>query len=188
MRYNTGMERFDFAHRPDAELFDSAFELVKASFPPSEYRYRDTLLGMLDWPTYAMYIEHQASRATGLICSHEFGGMRFVETFCISPGLRGAGRGGRMLDEYVSLRPGPVVLEVEPPEDELTRRRVGFYRRHGFELDERDYVMPPLEPELPPLKLLLMSTQPLGADFEAVRDAIYRTVYRVEPRDVPRLG
>lgn len=30
-----------------------------------------------------------------------------------------------------------------------------------------------------------MSDAPLGDNFEAVRDAIYRVAYRVEPEDVP---
>ena len=54
------------------ELFDRTYELVQRSFPVSEYRDRQTLLAMLDWPTYALYVEHDADGAVaGLICAHE---------------------------------------------------------------------------------------------------------------------
>ena len=50
-------------------LFDRTYELVQRSFPVSEYRDRQTLLAMLDWPTYALYVEHDADGAVaGLIC------------------------------------------------------------------------------------------------------------------------
>ncbi len=181
------MTRYDFTNKPPMELFDRTYELVQRSFPVSEYRDRQTLLAMLDWPTYALYVEHDADGAVaGLICAHEFGGMRFIETFCVAPGMRGAGLGGRLLDEYVARADTPVVLEVEPPRGDIERRRIAFYRRHGFELDERRYVMPPLERDRPALRLYLMSTRPLGGNFDAARDAIYRTVYRIEPQDVPQ--
>lgn len=182
------MTRYDLTNKPSAELFERAFELIQRSFPVSEYRNKSTLLDMLDWPTYALYVEQAAERGVaGLICAHEFGGMRFIETFCVVPDMRGAGLGGRLLDEYAARADTPVVLEVEPPRGDIERRRIAFYRRHGFELDERYYIMPPLEADRPALRLYLMSTRPLGEDFEAVRDAIYRTVYRIEPEDVPRL-
>ena len=37
-----------------------------------------------------------------------------------------------MLQELVKQYQKPICLEVELPEDELTRRRIGFYERNGF--------------------------------------------------------
>ena len=37
----------------------------------------------------------------------------------------------------------PVVLEVEMPTDEMSKRRIGFYERLGFELDNQVYHQPP---------------------------------------------
>ena len=36
-------------------------------------------------------------------------------------------------------------LEVEPAEDELTARRVAFYRRNGYRIVDRSYVQPSYE-------------------------------------------
>lgn len=179
------MERFDFRHKPNPKLFDSIFKLLADSFPADEYRPRATLIAMLDWHTFAMYVEHDGDNAKALMFSHDLGGMRFIENFCVLPEMRGAGYGGRMFDEFIKSEPTPVVFEVEPPVDELTRRRVNFYKRHGMLLDERKYIMPALGEGLSPMQLYLMSDKPLGDSFYSVRDAIYRVAYKVDPKDVP---
>lgn len=179
------MDRFNFRHKPSPELFDSLFELLKLSFPADEYRPCDLLKEMLNWPTFSIYAEHDGDHAKALMFSHDLGGMRFIESFCVQPELRGAGYGGHMFDAFIASEPTPVVFEVEPPTDDLTRRRIAFYKRHNMLFDDRNYIMPPLGPGLSPLRLHLMSDAPLGDNFEAVRDAIYRVAYRVEPEDVP---
>lgn len=182
------MEKYDYLHKPDTELMNGILELLFKSFPVNECRPVDTLLSMLSWPTFSIYIEREQGRVAALMFSHDVGGMRFIENFCVSPELRNSGRGGHMLDEFIAMDEKPVVLEVEPPKDTLTCRRVGFYKRHGLVLDERKYIMPPLGAGLEPLRLYLMSSKPLGNDFERVRDGIYRLAYRVEPAEVERLA
>ena len=74
------------------------------------------------------------------------------------------------------------MLEVELPEDEITRRRVGFYRRHGLALNERFYQQLPLRDGDSPTPMFLMSFPcPLtDAEFVRVRREIYRHVYETE--------
>ena len=182
------MEKYDYLHKPDAELLNEMLTLLFESFPVNECRPLDTLLSMLSWDTFSIYIEREQGHVAALMFSHDVGGMRFIENFCVSPILRNSGRGGHMLDEFIAMDETPVVLEVEPPEDDMTRRRVGFYMRHGLVLDERRYIMPPLGAGLEPLRLYLMSSKPLGSDFESVRDEIYRVAHRVEPEEVARLA
>ena len=108
------MDRFDFRHKPSPELFDSLFELLKLSFPADEYRPCDLLKEMLNWPTFSIYAEHDGDHAKALMFSHDLGGMRFIESFCVQPELRGAGYGGHMFDAFIASEPTPVVFEVEP--------------------------------------------------------------------------
>jgi len=71
------------------------------------------------------------------------------------------------------------VLEVELPTDELTRRRIAFYRRHGMHLNEREYAQMPLRAGDMPVPMYLMSSpDELNAEeFVRVRREIYRHVY-----------
>lgn len=76
----------------------------------------------------------------------------------------------------------PVVLEVEMPEDEMSRRRIGFYARQGFLLwEDHDYMQPPYRAGDAPLPMRLMAWGNLNAetDFTRVKNAIYSVVYGV---------
>jgi len=68
---------------------------------------------------------------------------------------------------------------VEPPEDELSRRRVQLYRRLGFTLNDGSYFQPPFYGNPKPLPLMLMSTRPLSAsEFASTAASIHRNVYK----------
>lgn len=72
-----------------------------------------------------------------------------------------------------------MLLEVEPPEGEMQRRRIGFYERNGFCLNHYPYQMPCLHGDGPSLPLLLMSRPAPLTDREARQAAerLYQEVY-----------
>ena len=76
----------------------------------------------------------------------------------------------------------PCVLEVELPETDLARRRIGFYRRHGFAWNDYPYMQPALRPTESPIPLRLMTRNaPLPEEeFHRRKKEIYKTVYGVE--------
>ncbi len=55
----------------------------------------------------------------------------YIEHFAIDPSLRNGGYGKRVLevDELKKQLKGPIVLEVEEPNDEMSTRRIHFYKR-----------------------------------------------------------
>ena len=92
------------------------------------------------------------------------------------PGLWTEGHGGAE-----TAFPGLIVLEVEKPETDLSIRRIGFYRRCGFSLCEKEYIQPAYRKggEELPLFLMYTGTDTLDPQFETVRDNIHRKVYGV---------
>ena len=52
----------------------------------------------------------------------------------------------------------PVVLEIDPPVDEIARRRQGFYQRCGFAVNPYPHVHPPYRPEYPGHELVVLSS------------------------------
>ena len=54
---------------------------------------------------------------------------RYIEHFCILPALRGQRYGSRALSMLPNDR--PVILEIDPPVDEIAIRRKAFYERCG---------------------------------------------------------
>jgi hypothetical protein len=65
-----------------------------------------------------------------------------VEHFCILPALRGRGCGQQAL-ELLGQQGKTVILEIDPPVDEVSLRRRGFYLRCGFAENPFPHVHPP---------------------------------------------
>lgn len=117
----------------------------------------------------------------GFITWWDFGGFVYGEHFAMLPECRGAGIGGEVIDRFVADAGKPVVLEVELPTNDMARRRIGFYERHGFTLCDAEYAQPPYDAggECVPMRLMSHG-MPLDAEtFERVRDTLYAEVYGV---------
>lgn len=119
----------------------------------------------------------------GFITCWAFDGFYYVEHFATDVSARNQGYGGRIMALLQERMGGkPIVLEVEMPEDDLTRRRVAFYERQGFRLwKENDYLQPPYRTGDAPLPMRLMAWGNLNqdTDFTRVKNAIYSAIYGV---------
>lgn len=118
-------------------------------------------------------------RFCGFITWWDFGGFVYGEHFAMLPECRGVGIGGEVIDRFVAEAGKPVVLEVELPTNDMARRRIGFYERHGFVLCDAEYVQPPYDAGGGCVPMRLMSHgMSLDAEaFERVRDTLYIDVY-----------
>ena len=117
----------------------------------------------------------------GFITWWDFGEFVYGEHFAMLPECRGAGIGGEVIDRFVAEAGRPVVLEVELPTDEMSRRRIGFYERHGFALCDAEYVQPPYDAGGGgvPMRLMSHGVTLDAAMFARVRDMLYAEVYGV---------
>lgn len=162
--------------------FDRIFTMMQASFPSIERRTYEDQKALLDNPQYRLLTDiDEEGRAIGFLAAWEFDDCRFVEHFAVDPAYRGSGIGTKLMINYLVRSSKPVILEVEPPGSELTERRIRFYERLGFRLNDYDYLQPPLQPGLPDLPLRIMSFPNLlsAAEFERCRQTLYTQVYRV---------
>ena len=68
---------------------------------------------------------------------------------------------------------------MEPPEDELKSRRIEFYRRNGFYLNDYAYTQPPLSKGKKPLSLKIMTSHESvdEAHFNKIKALLYKYVY-----------
>ena len=72
----------------------------------------------------------------------------------------------------------------------LTRRRIGFYERHGFVWNDYPYMQPPMRKGQEPLSLRLM-TKPAGISletYERYRSAIHCNVYRYTKENLGKVN
>ena len=152
--------------------------LYVESFPPEERRAWSDVVARAECGTITLYGVRIDGRVAGLITVWHLGSVDYVEHFAIDPASRGAGIGGKVIEDVVR-RAGsrPVVLEVERSgSNEMASRRIAFYSRHGFRaIDDFDYVQPPYGDGLPWVPLMLMSSGTINP-VDVARE-LYVTVY-----------
>ncbi len=166
--------------RLDKTSAKKVFAIMCDSFPTKELRTQEGQEQLWDNPYYHVYaVRDEEQEIAAFLAVWELEKLTFIEHFAVTPALRGGGMGGKMLQELLGVCPKPVILEVELPKTEIARRRIGFYERNGFVLNEFVYRQPPLQEEVPPLSLYLMS-YPDALDeqsFAWVRGELYTKVY-----------
>ncbi len=161
--------------------FDALFSLMEKSFPADEYRGRAAQKALFADPDYAVYGIKDGADVKAFISTWRFDDFAFVEHFAVNPRFRNNGVGGKMLNELIARLNKTVCLEVDPPETDIARRRIGFYERNGFFLNTYPYEQPPMAAGKKSVKMHVM-TSGAAADerrFQKIKSALYEKVYRV---------
>ena len=159
--------------------FSEIYRIMQASFSDDEYRPYDEQLALFEEPEYRIYY-----MPAGFLAVWEFESFIYIEHFAVDPALRNSGTGSAMLQELVKQYQKPICLEVELPEDELTRRRIGFYERNGFVFNEYPYIQPPISKGKSPVPLRIMTykNEITREEFQKMKEILYRRVYKCEAR------
>ena len=138
-------------------LFQEAWELYEQSFPLEERRPLPWQHDIMPHANYHFELILQEDVLTGILLWWSFEEVRYIEHFATVPALRGRGYGKRILEAFIKRETRPILLEVEPPHEEVQQRRIRFYQQNGFVLNHHFYQQPPYHHGQPPLTLLLMS-------------------------------
>lgn len=162
------------------QVFEQVYGIMEEAFPPIEYRTYEGQKALLANSRYRLLTkENEQGETIAFLAGWEFEQFCFVEHIAVKPSIRGGGLGKQMMIDFMQQMNKPVVLEVEPPDEEIQQRRIGFYERIGFHMNSYPYVQPPLREGNPPFPLLMMSyPKPLSEEqFGSCRDQLYAEVY-----------
>lgn len=164
-----------------ADEFLNAFKIMRESFPPDEYRPEKEQRALFSDPRYNVLTYESGGETIGFLAVWKFENIGFIEHFAVAEKMRGGGIGAEMLKAAVEYLGENVCLEVELPETELARRRIGFYNRNGFYLNDYDYVQPPISAGKNPVPLKIMTTGGKIPENEylKIKNLLYKEVYRV---------
>lgn len=168
-----------------SEHIEKACTLYELAFPECERRPTEAWLRLMDdEPAFHAMLIGTESIFAGILTYWEMPGFVYVEHFAVVPEARGGGIGQHMMQQFRQAFPR-VVLEAEPPTDELTHRRIAFYRRCGFEMSERPYFQPPYRWGEQSVPLVLMSTDAVWLEkhHEEVSRVLAERVYGVKRLD-----
>jgi len=164
--------------------FDKMFDIMEASFPFDEYRTHDEQKALLDNPFYQVFVlkDSYNNSVKAFVAVWEFEDFTFIEHFAVDPQYRNTGIGAKILIKLFDLFGTTICLEVEPPEDELTSRRIGFYQRNGFFLNHYPYMQPSISKGKNTIPLLIMTSgKPASEEeFESYKKVIYKEVYKCD--------
>ena len=149
------MELFRLTDRTHP-LFDRAMALYEAAFPVQERRDPAEHCRVLKKADYHMDLLMEGRDFLGIVLYWETADFVHLEHFSTLPQLRGQGLGTKAL-ALLKSKEKPIILEIEPPEDELTCRRYGFYRRNGFVMNPHDHVQVKYRPNDPDVPLNILT-------------------------------
>ena len=159
--------------------------LLHESFPEGERREDARQRYNVDNnPLFTTYLinDEETDISVGVITVWRFKNFCYVEHLATSPNIRNKGYGNKIIRTLLDgCKDITVVLEVELPEDEMSKRRIGFYERNGFRLCTKDYLQPPYRLGGKPIPMYLMFSgcETIDEDFENIKAEIYSNVYGV---------
>lgn len=163
---------------------DSAavYSIMERSFPKDEIRPYSEQAALFDKDNFFAYgVKNESGKLTAFITFWHLNGFTFGEHFAVDESERGSGLGSKIIAEVLKKDGIRFCLEVEPPETNTAKRRIGFYERAGFALNDYEYCQPPLGKNKKSVPLLIMSTggKLTKTQFEEVKSQIYKNVYGI---------
>lgn len=154
-------------------------QIYESSFPEDERREWAQLPDLLHNIQFKIYEIYSQAKFLGFISVWDLEQFSFIEHFAISGTEQGKGYGTQALNQVLSMNSKPVILEVEEPFTENARKRIAFYERSNFSVNDQSYFQPPYSFNKNSVRMLLMSypTKIEPEYFEKIKAQIHDQVY-----------
>jgi len=137
--------------------FQFAWELYNEAFPKNERRELYLQIEILNNPKYHFEIILEEAVFVGFILWWQFEGIRFIEHLAIHHNLRNKAYGTKIVEQFTAQNEDLILLEVEIPDNEIKKRRIAFYERLGFKLNQYYYQQLPMQTKGEFVDMLIMS-------------------------------
>lgn len=165
------------------EEFDRFYQILSNNFPTKEIKEYNYMKDTFHAGLYQVLTLKDNDQIVGIMSFYQHDDFRFIDYFAIDGSLKGKGMGSEMLQYFINLDDKMVILEVEHPEDEQSKRRIAFYQRNGLYLnDQFEYFVPPVRNLKHRLYFHLMSSKQKinNIEFEKYYPQILKMVYGIE--------
>ncbi len=174
--------RFERLTTTEDPRYTEAMELYRISFPFHEQRELDSQSQIMSHKDYQFLLIYDESQFVGLILCWETEQFIYVEHFCILPAMRNRKYGQKAL-ELLNHRGKTVILEIDPPVDEVSIRRKSFYERVSFQANSYMHCHPAYHAGYEGHHLVVMSCpEPLSeAGYDAFDRFLKTVVMHVSP-------
>ena len=161
----------------NATYFNEAMSLYEASFPKEERRDIEEQNRVLKNENYHFDLILDGDTFCGIAFYWELSELVFLEHFAVMPRMRCGGIGSRAL-ELLKKKNKTVMLEIEPPTDELKERRYGFYKRCGFVMNPYYHIQAKYHVGDPDLELKILSYP------KVLSEKVYKDFYEYMNKEI----
>ena len=162
-----------------SENFDIFYDILSYSFPKNELRPKRNMQRTMKNEKYVLLSYSEGNRIIGGTAIWQLSDFIFIEYLAVDKSFRNKGFGAQILKELADLYKLPLVLEAEPPDTDIAKRRIGFYRRNGFFLNDYPYEQPAYSEKQAAVPLVIMTSEGFinPERFTDIKRAIYKEVY-----------
>lgn len=167
-------------HSMEDEGWIEAWNLYVDAFPENErWAEEDYREALKQNPLFEAGGVWQGETFVGLVFFWYFEDACYIEHLAIREDLRGQSFGSRIMRGLINHFPC-LILEIETPVDEVTRRRLRFYHHLGLKENPYEYIHPSYHQPFSPFPLVVMSypevlSQNVASEFARfVREEVLR--------------
>lgn len=160
------------------EDFDPIYTEMEKNFILEERRDKNDAEKLFDKAEYVIYHTKKDGKYIGFVTVWELSDFAFIEHFVTYEKYRSKGYGSEVLAK-LKEKYGVLVLEAEPPQNDMQKRRIAFYERNGFCQNPQRYIQPSYRKDGRGVELVLMSFPSKLSDFENTVHQIYSSVYEM---------
>lgn len=138
------------------ENFYKAWNLYETSFPIYERRTFDTHIKALDDENFHCTYITENNTFIGILFFWKLEEFIYIEHFAIDENLRDKGYGSKILKEFCLIEKN-LILEIDPPIDNISIKRYYFYKNCGFKLYDFEHVQLPYRKGYEGYKLTILA-------------------------------
>lgn len=138
------MKVIDLKDAVGKELQEQAWELYVNSFPDHERWTKEAFMRAAgDERFNTKLLVDETGVLIALLYYWTYGEFLYVEFFAVNPAMRGRNVGSEIITTLIKENSGRrVLLEIDPPVDEISIRRLRFYERLGFVANGYEHIHP----------------------------------------------
>lgn len=126
-----------------SKLWDQVWRLYTDSFPEYERRRISSHARACEDGQFNTCIAVDNGNLLALLFYWKYDEYVYIEHIAVLPALRGRNIGSSLLAEFITQnKDKKIILEIDPPVDDISKRRLAFYERIGFRNDEYSYIHP----------------------------------------------
>ena len=127
----------------ESKLWDQVWRLYNESFPEYERRRISSHSRASEDATFHTYIAVDNGNLLGLLFYWNYDKKIYIEHLAVNPTMRGKSIGSNIMKEFIAENKGAtIILEIDPPVDDISKRRLSFYEKLGFRDTKQTYRHP----------------------------------------------